>query len=172
MAIWHSGSSSSDTRRRQTGHSSSTLRGGIYTGRERRSSLQLLRHLNAVALEAGGERAGGAKLLLDAGLNVAESTIEWRQVGSQAEDDDVHGLAALKSEMILGGFDGDAPKPFALVGGGYGELTQVAARAANLSVDASEKLAGVVLRQQDGALLHHGGDAFVVSPRAFKESLD
>ena len=74
--------------------------------------------------------------------------------------------------MILGGFDGDAAKTLALVCGVYSELAQVAARAADLSVDTGEKLAGGILSHQHAAFLHHGGDTFVVSPRAFQESFD
>src|ERR1035437_5565850 len=102
-----------------------------------------------MALEAGRQRAGGAKALLDAGLDVTEAAIEGRQLGTQVEDDDVHGLAALKAEPFFSCFDHDSAKTVALVCGVYGELAQISARAADLSVNTGEKLTGGVLSRSE-----------------------
>jgi len=78
---------------------------------------------------------------LGSGFDVAVTAIDRGELGSEAEDGDIDGLAALTAKMIFRSFDDHEPQSGSLMCGVDGKLTQVAARATGFSVDTAQELA-------------------------------
>ena len=55
-----------------------------------------------MAFDPGLERRGGI-ILDDAGFDIPEFAVDGRQLGTQVQDCDVHGDAALPTEMVFNG---------------------------------------------------------------------
>ena len=110
--------------------------------------------------------------LFGSGFDEAETAIDGEQLGAEAEDGNVHGLAPFSAEVIFGGGKQAFAQPRALVRGIDREHAEVAASATNFCIDAGEDLAGGVFGEENFAFLHHGGEAFFVGASAFEEGFD
>ena len=56
--------------------------------------------------------------------------------------------------------------------GVHSQHAQIAALSAPFQVDRSQQATRAVLRHQDAALLHHGGQPLIVGARPFEKGLD
>jgi hypothetical protein len=139
-------------------------------GRAERGS-ERLRHHDAVRLQAISKRVRIDEWL-GAGFDVAVTAIHRRQLGSQAEDGDIGGHAALASEMVFGGLHHAPADSGALARGIDREHANVAAFVADLDIDGTNELAGVVFGEEDCAFFERGGEALGIRARAGHEGLD
>ena len=134
--------------------------------------LEGLGHDNGAAGgDAGLELLGGLEVL-DGGLDVAEFAVDGGQLGAPCDDADVHGHAAFAAQVVLAGEHEGAAVACALMRGIDGEHSEIAARRAQLGVDAADELAGGVFGEQDFAFEHVGGETVNVGARAFEKRLD
>lgn len=105
-------------------------------------------------------------------LDEAQALVDREQFRAKAEDGDVDGYAAFCAEMSLGCGEHLFAEAGALMCGIDCELTEVAAIAVGLCVDAGDGIAFGVFREEDFPFLHHGGETLVVGAGALKESFD
>jgi len=110
--------------------------------------------------------------LFGSGFGEAEATIDGEQLGAEAEDGNVDGLAAFCAEVIFGGAEQTFAEAGALASGIDSEHAEVAASAVSFCIDTCEDLAGGVFDEENFAFLHHGCEALVVRTGAFEEGFD
>ena len=110
--------------------------------------------------------------LFGSGFGEAEATIDGEQLGAEAEDGNVDGLAAFCAEVIFGRGEQTFAEAGALAGGIDSEHTEVAASAESFCIDTCEDLAGGVFDEENFAFLHHGCEALVVRTGALEERFD
>src|SRR5689334_5622880 len=97
--------------------------------------------------------------LLGGGFHVSQLAVKRREVGAQADDDEIYSCTSLVAAIFLNGADHHASEPFALLSRVDREHAEIAAVSFDLDVHGCRNFARAILRDEKLASFHHLGQA-------------